>query len=189
MKELSQSIDDPKKLKSAIVQLHKKYASEGKSEMSAQQRGEGEVNFQQEYNRQREYLERSINTLQRKLAKGERWHPVTMTLFLISLSLIDESCGLHLPDVRMHRKDQMRLMREQVVLTKEMNLLRKERKYYQRKAEQIEAGVVQKASSQRGEAKTFSLQRTPLSRLTLLSLPCLKSVQGGAITTSSSGEK
>lgn len=59
---------------------------------------EAEADVQREYNRQREYLEKTVESLKRKLAK----------------------------DMEMHRNDNMRLMRENVVLTGEINDLRRE---------------------------------------------------------------
>lgn len=58
----------------------------------------GQSGLQREFNRQREYLEKSVESLKRKLAK----------------------------DMEMHRSDNARLMRENVQLTKEINELRRE---------------------------------------------------------------
>ena len=57
-----------------------------------------EGDAQREFNRQREYLEKSVESLKRKLAK----------------------------DMEMHRTDNARFMRENVALTKEINELRRE---------------------------------------------------------------
>merc|ERR550514_1433318 len=59
--------------------------------------------LQQEYSRQREYLERSVVGLKRKMVK----------------------------DAKMQKSDHMRLMRENVVLTKEINSLRRDKKRQQ----------------------------------------------------------
>ena len=57
-----------------------------------------EEDIQKEYNRQREYLEKSVESLKRKLQK----------------------------DMELHRSDNMRIMQENVSLIKEINELRRE---------------------------------------------------------------
>eukprot|EP00753_Platysulcus_tardus_P007913 PLAT15528.6.p1 GENE.PLAT15528.6~~PLAT15528.6.p1 ORF type:complete len:1283 (+),score=804.90 PLAT15528.6:80-3928(+) len=112
---------DYKALKTAIVALYKTYVQEqglrdptapaaaaaAAAGAAAGRRGEEDDSAgagiskgdpQREYNRQREYLEKSVESLKRKLAK----------------------------DMQLHRNDRMRLMRENVALTKEINELRRE---------------------------------------------------------------
>merc|ERR1712167_562636 len=91
--ETAQHLTDHKHLKHAITSLYKKYVQE-----MHRQGPEAEADLQREYNRQREYLEKTVESLKRKLAK----------------------------DMEMHRNDNMRLMRESVVLTGEINSLRRE---------------------------------------------------------------
>ena len=90
-----QRMQDYKALKASITTLYKKYVT-----LEYHSAGSGEADVQREYNRQREYLEKSVESLKRKLAK----------------------------DMEMHRNDNLRLMRESVVLTKEINQLRRELK-------------------------------------------------------------
>ena len=61
---------------------------------------EVEENVQQEYARQRDYLERGVDVLKRKLAR----------------------------DSELHRSDNLRIMQENVALIKEINELRRELK-------------------------------------------------------------
>eukprot|EP00951_Prasinocladus_malaysianus_P048765 scaffold662198_cov50-Prasinocladus_malaysianus.AAC.1 len=60
--------------------------------------GDMEEDIQWEYNRQREYLEKTVDNLKRKLSK----------------------------DMDLHRTDNMRIMQENVALIKEINELRRE---------------------------------------------------------------
>ena len=82
-----QTISDHKGLKKHVVTLYKKYVQ---NTHHASGTGNSKGDGQREYNRQRDYLEKSIDSLKRKLAK----------------------------DMAMHRNDNMRLMRENVQLTK-----------------------------------------------------------------------
>merc|ERR1712139_87302 len=93
LSDTAQHLTDHKHLKHAITSLYKKYVQE-----MHRQGPEAEADLQREYNRQREYLEKTVESLKRKLAK----------------------------DMEMHRNDNMRLMRESVVLTGEINSLRRE---------------------------------------------------------------
>ena len=82
-----QHIGDYKTLKHRITSLYRQYVHEGVASA-----GSGEADMQREYSRQREYLEKSVESLKRKLAK----------------------------DAEMHRNDKARLMRENTQLTKEV---------------------------------------------------------------------
>mmetsp|Transcript_31019 Transcript_31019/g.42984 ORF Transcript_31019/g.42984 Transcript_31019/m.42984 type:complete len:1197 (+) Transcript_31019:119-3709(+) len=92
--ETAQHIQDPKALKESVKKLYQKHCSE---DLKAT---ELEEDIQKEYNRQREYLEKSVESLKRKLHK----------------------------DMEMHRQDNMRIMQENVSLIKEINELRREMK-------------------------------------------------------------
>lgn len=94
LQETAQHLNSYKALKNSVTKLYKKYVQSHQS--SSEPSGEADV--QKEYNRQREYLEKSVESLKRKLAK----------------------------DMEMHKNDNLRLMRENVSLTKEINELRRE---------------------------------------------------------------
>ena len=61
--ECVQFIQDPKNLKEAVKKIHAKYVGE----MS--RKAEVDTDIQQEYNRQRDYLEKTVDGLKRKLSK------------------------------------------------------------------------------------------------------------------------
>lgn len=117
--EAINSLNDPVALKQRIVQMFKTYAQAPDRESSTtsggtsgpddaaggadggaggEQQQEATTQVQKEYNRQREYLEKSVDSLKRKLNK----------------------------DMKMHQNDKMRLLRESVDLTNEINVLRRE---------------------------------------------------------------
>merc|ERR1712100_250440 len=100
--------------------------------------------LQQEYSRQREYLERSVVGLKRKMLK----------------------------DAKMQKSDYMRLMRENVVLTKEINQLRRDKKKQQmfkkarlRKKQQIAANTPFAHLSQAEAEREIELQRLQMAHL------------------------
>uniref|UniRef100_A0A061RT72 Wd repeat-containing protein 65-like n=2 Tax=Tetraselmis sp. GSL018 TaxID=582737 RepID=A0A061RT72_9CHLO len=90
--ETAQYIQDPKMLKDKVKELYAKHVMENTKS------GDIEEDIQWEYNRQREYLEKTVDNLKRKLAK----------------------------DMDLHRTDNMRVMQENVALIKEINELRRE---------------------------------------------------------------
>ena len=90
--ETGQHIQDPKALKESVKHLYQKHLTENVRPF------EMEEDIQKEYNRQREYLEKSVESLKRKLQK----------------------------DMELHRSDNMRIMQENVSLIKEINELRRE---------------------------------------------------------------
>lgn len=90
--ETGQHIQDPKALKESVKHLYQKHLTENVRPF------EMEEDIQREYNRQREYLEKSVESLKRKLQK----------------------------DMELHRSDNMRIMQENVSLIKEINELRRE---------------------------------------------------------------
>ncbi|XRB08616.1 cilia- and flagella-associated protein 57 [Pycnococcus provasolii] len=90
--EVAQTIQEPKALKEGIKRLYQKHMVEN-LQLSAV-----DEDIQREYNRQREYLEKSVESLKRKLNK----------------------------DQELHRTEGMRIMSENVSLIGEINLLRRD---------------------------------------------------------------
>merc|ERR1719291_1477298 len=88
--ECVQFIQEPKQLKESVMGLHKKYMPNGikKQELDS--------DIQREYNRQREYLEKSVESFKRKLIK----------------------------DSDVHRQDNTRILQENVALIKEIDFLK-----------------------------------------------------------------
>ncbi|KAM4640524.1 cilia- and flagella-associated protein 57 [Discoglossus pictus] len=102
-------IQEPKKLKDNIRELYFKYVQESDvAEIDGV-----DADIQREYARQREHLERSLSTLQKKLAK----------------------------DTELHRVDNVRVMQENVTLIKEINELRKELKVSRTKVHDLETAL------------------------------------------------
>lgn len=97
LEEMIANKDSHKKLKKSTIKLYKKYIQDDLS-MNQKSGGNDESDVQSDYNRQREYLEKSVESLKRKLAK----------------------------DMELHRNENQRLMREGVSLTQEINDLRRE---------------------------------------------------------------
>ena len=91
-----EELADPKALKVAMTSLYKKHVQDQKVGDSG-----ADADLQREYNRQREYLEKSVECLKRKLAK----------------------------DTKMHHVENARLMRENVSLLREINDLRRSKKW------------------------------------------------------------
>jgi cilia- and flagella-associated protein 57 len=90
-----------KKLKHGVTKMYKTHVQDAGIVVGKEAPGAtGSVAAQVEFNRQREYLEKSVESLKRKLAK----------------------------DMELHRADNMRLMKEGVILTAEINQLRREQK-------------------------------------------------------------
>ena len=126
--ETSRLIQAPKALAASVKALYSKHvtsAVEGKSL---------DEDLQLEFARQREFLEKSIESLKRKLRK----------------------------DSEAHKSDNTRLMNENVALIKEINELRREMKLARLKAargvpgERGDAGVVLPALSRRGASPASS---------------------------------
>merc|ERR1719183_1866 len=90
--ECVQFIQEPKQLRDSVTGLYKKYVPNGikKQELDS--------DIQREYNRQREYLEKSVESLKSKLLK----------------------------DSEVHRQDNMRILQENVSLIREINDLRRQ---------------------------------------------------------------
>ena len=87
-----QYITEPKQLKEAVKALYQKHVLE------PPQGAQVDQDIQKEYNRQRDYLEKTVDSLKRKLSK----------------------------DMDLHKADSMRIMQENVALIKEINELRRE---------------------------------------------------------------
>ncbi|XP_069795130.1 cilia- and flagella-associated protein 57 isoform X1 [Narcine bancroftii] len=99
-------IQDPKKLKENVQQLYEKYVPQ--SDMFDIAAVDSDI--QKEFGRQRNHLEKSITTLQKKLLK----------------------------DAEIHRADNVRIMQENVALIKEINDLRQELKIARIKVHDLE---------------------------------------------------
>uniref|UniRef100_A0A7S0VMW2 Cilia- and flagella-associated protein 57 n=1 Tax=Hemiselmis tepida TaxID=464990 RepID=A0A7S0VMW2_9CRYP len=87
-----QYITEPKQLKEAVKALYQKHVQE------PPQGAQVEQDIQKEYNRQRDYLEKTVESLKKKLSK----------------------------DMDLHKTDSTRIMHENVALIKEINELRRE---------------------------------------------------------------
>lgn len=92
LSECMECIQEPKQLKEAVAMLYRKYVQAGVKKLDL------DTDMQKEYNRQRDYLEKSVDSLKRKLEK----------------------------DSQAHRTDNMRIMQENVQLIREINDLRRE---------------------------------------------------------------
>merc|ERR1719213_1382174 len=100
---------EPKHLKEAVAALFRKYVQSTVRTLDL------DTDAQKEYNRQRNYLEKSVDSLKRKLAK----------------------------DSEVHRIDNMRIMQENVSLIREINDLRREINFlkHERSAQEATAGT------------------------------------------------
>jgi len=100
-------IQDPRQLRDSVAALYKKYVPNGIKKQ------ELDVDIQREYNRQRDYLEKSVESLKRKLLK----------------------------DSEVHRQDNMRVLQENVALIREINKLRQEIDYLKKERQQQRLNV------------------------------------------------
>merc|ERR1712139_587881 len=134
---------EPKHLKEAVAALFRKYVQSTVRTLDL------DTDSQKEYNRQRTYLEKSVDSLKRKLAK----------------------------DSEVHRIDNMRIMQENVSLIREINDLRREINFL--KHEQVSLQVSEKRAkagsqleTQRGLLeKELAAQREELRQLQLQANP------------------
>jgi cilia- and flagella-associated protein 57 len=115
LEDMIQHIQDPKKLKTSLKRLYHKYCKN-----VTVRHDEKETDPQGEYARQREYLERTVASLQRKQAK----------------------------DQKLHRLDNVRVMQENVVLITEINHLRKDMQSVKQKERSLELAL--KSTSRAG---------------------------------------
>jgi len=90
--ETTQHVQDPKALKESVKNLYQKHVIQNVAPSDL------DHDIQKEYNRQREYLEKTVESLKRKLHK----------------------------DSELHRVDNIRIMHENVALLKEINELRRD---------------------------------------------------------------
>ncbi|XP_072430665.1 cilia- and flagella-associated protein 57 isoform X1 [Chiloscyllium punctatum] len=102
-------IQEPKKLKDSVQQLYEKYVPQSEVFEIATV----DSNIQKEFGRQRNHLEKSIATLQKKLLK----------------------------DTEIHRADNVHIMQENVALIKEINDLRHELKVARIKGHDLEVAL------------------------------------------------
>merc|ERR1719261_139637 len=111
--ECVQFIQEPKQLRDSVTSLYKKYVPNGikKQELDS--------DIQREYNRQRDYLEKSVESLKRKLLK----------------------------DSEVHRQNNMRILQENVALIREINDLRREINYLKHERQQQRLNVSKLSSS------------------------------------------
>merc|ERR1712203_711925 len=105
--ECVQFIQEPKQLRDSATALYKKYVPHGikKQELDS--------DIQREYNRQTDYLEKSVESLKRKLLK----------------------------DSDVHRQDNTRILQENVALIREINELRREIDYLKKERQQQRLNV------------------------------------------------
>merc|ERR1712139_55441 len=121
---------EPKHLKEAVAALFRKYVQSGVKKL------ELDADTQKEYNRQRDYLEKSVDSLKRKLAK----------------------------DSEVHRIDNMRIMQENVSLIREINDLRREINYLKHERSSEEQGGGMRQKEQMAE-KELMIQQEELENL------------------------
>jgi len=126
--ECVQFIQEPKQLRDSVTGLYKKYVPNGikKQELDS--------DIQREYNRQRDYLEKSVESLKRKLLK----------------------------DSEVHRQDNMRILQENVSLIREINDLRREINFLKHERQQqrlnvskLKSGTGKNALAQSGGGDTM----------------------------------
>uniref|UniRef100_A0A0G4FUD2 Uncharacterized protein n=1 Tax=Chromera velia CCMP2878 TaxID=1169474 RepID=A0A0G4FUD2_9ALVE len=114
--DCAQHIQEPKALKNVVTGLYKKYVKHEVKKV------EFDTDIQKEANRQRDYLERSVESLKRKLSK----------------------------DSEVHRQDNMKIMQENVVLIREINELRRELNHLRHERQQAKLHLQSQAGGQSG---------------------------------------
>merc|ERR1719378_375617 len=105
--ECVQFIQEPRQLKDSVSNLLKKYLPNGIKKQELDQ------DIQREYNRQRDYLEKSVESLKHKLLK----------------------------DSDVHRQDNMRILQENVSLIREINELRRQINFLKHERNQLRLNV------------------------------------------------
>merc|ERR1719410_923241 len=107
LSECMECVNEPKALKESVANLYRKHVQLNVDKLDL------DTDMQAEYNRQRDYLEKSVDSLKRKLEK----------------------------DSQAHRIDNMRIMQENVTLITEINHLRRELNAmrYERSAQETQA--------------------------------------------------
>lgn len=113
-------VDDPKALKSSVSELYRRHVHGVglKSGESVAASSASESDRQKEFSRQREYLEKNLEGLKRKLMK----------------------------DMKMYRTDRSRLLRENTTLTGEINALRRELRGLQQETTCTDLGLAPPAA-------------------------------------------
>merc|ERR1712139_604921 len=123
---------EPKHLKEAVAALFRKYVQSTVRTLDL------DTDSQKEYNRQRTYLEKSVDSLKRKLAK----------------------------DSEVHRIDNMRIMQENVSLIREINDLRREINFLKHEGSAQEATASQRSHRSDGQnEKAIQMQREEMAAL------------------------
>merc|ERR1719387_258167 len=131
-------IQEPKSFKESVVALYWKYVQTGVKKLDL------DTDMQKEYNRQRDYLEKSVDSLKRKLEK----------------------------DSQVHRIDNMRIMQENVSLIREINDLRREINAlkHERQSQEFQAALGNSLKSGTVDAvqteKELKMQREEITSLT-----------------------
>jgi len=130
LSECMQSAGDPKQLKEVMAGLYRKYVQSRPKTVDL------DTDMHKEYNRQRDYLEKSVDSLKRKLEK----------------------------DSQVHRIDNMRIMQENVSLIREINDLRREINIlkHERTAQELQAIS---SRGDRQTERELSLQREEIAGL------------------------
>ena len=117
--EAAKHVQTPKRLAEEVKSLYAKHMTQKIDDKPP------DKDIQREYNRQREYLEKTIDQFKRKLAK----------------------------DVETHKKDNMALMNQNVALIKEINELRRETKMLRQSTSKASAQAPSTHSSGRSASK------------------------------------
>merc|ERR1719399_453487 len=120
-----QHAQEPKHLKEAVAALYRKYVQSTVRTLDL------DTDAQKEYNRQRNYLEKSVDSLKRKLAK----------------------------DSEVHRIDNMRIMQENVSLIREINDLRREINFLKHERVSLQVSEKRAKAGSQLEAQKSTLEK------------------------------
>ena len=120
--ECVQFIQDPQALKAAVKKIYQRHVS---SDLVSSRGVEPDIAT--EYARQRDYLEKTVNSLKRKLSK----------------------------DTERHRVESMRIMQENVALIKEINELRREMRAMKAQAQAERLAVGKRSAEARAKSLIF----------------------------------
>merc|ERR1719253_310574 len=128
LSEVIENIGDQKALKDSITAVYRKYTGPLK-------KSDLDTDMQKDYNRQRDYLEKSVDSLKKKLEK----------------------------DSQAHRIDNMRIMQENVSLIREINDLTREINAlkHERTADEVK---LQQGGASGGASKLFSEQELTIQK-------------------------
>mmetsp|Transcript_66659 Transcript_66659/g.172544 ORF Transcript_66659/g.172544 Transcript_66659/m.172544 type:complete len:523 (-) Transcript_66659:96-1664(-) len=138
LSDVLENVAEPKVLKESMANLYRKYVQTGTKKLDL------DTDMQTEYKRQRDYLEKSVDSLKRKLEK----------------------------DSQGHRIDNMRIMQENVSLIREINDLRREinQLKHERTAQELQAQYGGTAGGKEGAGdpqlrEDLALQREQIAEL------------------------